>query len=300
MAPSAVPPIELRSADLEAHIAVDGAELVGLRYRGRELLWHGGPAFWDRTSPILFPVVGRTHRDSIRVGDRVHEMPMHGFARECSFEVAGASASSCRLVLEDSERTLVHYPYAFRLSLTYALDGRRLTVDAELANRGAGPLPASFGFHPGFRWPLEPGRAKTDYAIRFPDDTDALVAMRPHDGWLDRARTQTPLVGSALRLTDDVFRTGSIVFLSLASRWVEYGAPNAPLALRIAFAGLPQLAIWSRPPGDFVCIEPWHGHPEPSDFSGRFEDKPGLAVIPAGAAQAFGMTIEVVDQGDPR
>ena len=289
------PPIELRAADLHARIAVDGAELIGLRYRSHELLWHGDPAIWDRISPILFPVVGRTHRDSIRVGDQVHPMPMHGFARDCRFEVAAASASSCRLVLEDSARTRVHYPYAFRLSLTYALDGRRLTVDGKLANRGAGPLPASFGFHPGFRWPLEPGRPKTDYAIRFPDDTDALVAARPHDGWLDRARTQTPLAGGALRLSDDVFRTGSIVFLSLASRWVEYGAPDAPLALRIAFDGLPQLAVWSRPPGDFICVEPWHGHPEPIDSAGPFVDKPGLAAVPPGETQTFRMTIEVVD-----
>src|SRR5258708_38557085 len=125
----------------------------------------------DCCRPILCPGVGGPQRVSIRVGDQFPPMPMHGFARDCRFEVAAASASTCRLVREDSARTRVHYPYAFRLSLTYALDGRRLTVDGKLANRGAGPLPASFGFHPGFRWPLEPGRPKTDYAIRFPDDT---------------------------------------------------------------------------------------------------------------------------------
>jgi galactose mutarotase-like enzyme len=290
------PQIELRAAHLDARIAVHGAELVGLRYQAaRELLWHGDAAVWDRISPILFPVVGRTHGGRIEVGGRRYPMPMHGFAHDCDFEVAGVSASSCRLVLDDSDRTRAHFPYAFRLTLTYALDGRRLSVDAELANRGDVPLPASFGFHPGLRWPLDPDLPKTAYAIRFADDTDALVASLPHEGRLYRERTATPLVRRNLNLSEDLFRTGALVFLAPASRRLEYRAPNGSLALRIETRGLPQLAVWSRPPGGFICVEPWYGHPEPIDFSGPFEHKPGLAVVAPGATTAFGMTIEVLD-----
>ncbi len=287
----------LRSGELDAEVALDGAELVGLRYRGaHELLWHGDAAVWERISPILFPVVGRTHDGVIEVGGRRYPMPMHGFAHASAFEVAEVSASSCRLVLTDSARTREHYPYAFRLALGYALDGARLSIEAALSNPGATPLPASFGFHPGLRWPLEPGRPKTDYAITFPDDTDALVAMLPHDGRILPERTTTPLMQRTLNLSADLFRTGSLVFLAPVSRRLDYGAPGAALALRIETSGLPQLAVWSRPPGDFVCIEPWCGQPEPIDFTGPFERKPGLATIAPGDTRRFGMTIEVVER----
>jgi galactose mutarotase-like enzyme len=289
--------IEIGAAPLHARIAARGAELIGLRCGAHELLWHGDPRHWDRISPILFPIIGRANGEAIRIEGRVHAMPMHGFARDGGFDVVAATATSCTLALGDSAQTRVHFPYAFRLVLRYAVAGRQLTVRAELANPGPAPLPASLGFHPGFRWPLVPGRPKTDYAVRFSDDGDDLVAARPHDGILHPDRTVRPLVGGALRLHEPLFGPGALVFLARASRWIDYGAPGDPLAIRVAAEGLPQLAIWSRPPGDFVCLEPWCGHPEPAGFAGAFADKPGLIVVPPGAVHAVAMTIAVMDGG---
>jgi galactose mutarotase-like enzyme len=49
----------LRSDDITAIIAPDGAELISLKnQRGLELLWQAAPA-WPRHAPILFPIIGR-------------------------------------------------------------------------------------------------------------------------------------------------------------------------------------------------------------------------------------------------
>ncbi|HZX85991.1 MAG TPA: aldose 1-epimerase family protein, partial [Reyranella sp.] len=41
----------------------------------------------------------------------------------------------------------------------------------------------------------------------------------------------------------------------------------------------------------FVCIEPWYGYASPEGWGGEFSDKPGLAHIPPGGAQSFGMSV---------
>ena len=64
---------------------------------------------------------------------------------------------------------------------------------------------------------------------------------------------------------------------------MRYTAPGAP-AIEVAWEGFRQLGLWSRAEGDFLCIEPWHGTASPSDFDGEFLDKPGLMLLPPGAA----------------
>ncbi len=51
----------LKNEVLEARINLMGAELRTLRRTdlGRDYLWSGDPAHWERTSPFLFPIVGR-------------------------------------------------------------------------------------------------------------------------------------------------------------------------------------------------------------------------------------------------
>ena len=46
-----------------------GAEITSLydKAREKELIWDGDPAFWARHAPILFPHVGRTFGDVLRL-----------------------------------------------------------------------------------------------------------------------------------------------------------------------------------------------------------------------------------------
>lgn len=52
----------------QATIAVDGAEPVSWQVAGREYLWHGDPAHWNRHAPWLFPVVGASTGGAVQVG----------------------------------------------------------------------------------------------------------------------------------------------------------------------------------------------------------------------------------------
>ena len=75
-----------------------------------------------------------------------------------------------------------------------------------------------------------------------------------------------------------MFATDAVILPQPVSRSVRYTAPGAP-AVELAWDGFPQLGIWAREGGDFLCIEPWYGTASPTDFDGEFSDKPGLMLI---------------------
>ena len=66
-----------------------------------------------------------------------------------------------------------------------------------------------------------------------------------------------------------------------ASRSVRYAAEDGT-ALEVFWSGFAQLGIWSKPGGDFLCIEPWYGTADPIGFGGEFADKPGLMLLRPG------------------
>ena len=51
---------KLTGSEIEIIVEEKGAELVSIREisTDREYMWNADPAFWGKTSPILFPVVG--------------------------------------------------------------------------------------------------------------------------------------------------------------------------------------------------------------------------------------------------
>lgn len=160
--------ITLSSSDLEAQVSLAGAELIRLRDEaGRDLLWDGDPAFWTGRSPLLFPIVGRLNGDRTRIDGSEYSLKQHGFARTSPFDVIEATQAMCQLRLGSSEATRTHYPFDFRLDVTYRLSGPILTVTASVLNAGSRPMPVSFGFHPAFRWPLPYSGSREAHKIRF-------------------------------------------------------------------------------------------------------------------------------------
>ena len=50
--------ITLKSGEVSAKIVSKGAELKSLTVGKRELMWSAEPAFWGKTSPLRFPMIG--------------------------------------------------------------------------------------------------------------------------------------------------------------------------------------------------------------------------------------------------
>jgi galactose mutarotase-like enzyme len=107
-------------------------------------------------------------------------------------------------------------------------------------------------------------------------------------------RHATPVSGRRLMLDDALFRDDALIFDELASRSVTYGVPGAP-RLRVRFPDTPYFGVWTKPRhAGFICLEPWHGIADPEGFSGDFREKPGVFIVPPGAARPIKMTIELL------
>lgn len=282
--------VTIASAEMTAEIAPRGAELVRLRCRDRDFLWHGDPTWWGGRAPILFPIVGRLPGDRIAIDGTMYSMPQHGLARISEFTCVAADAASAAFELAASAETKEKYPFDFLLNLRYEIAGATLTTTATVHNRSLSAMPFSIGFHPALLWPL-PNGDRSKHAITF-EKPEPSPVHKTRDGLTIPRGEASPVEGRGLKLADGLFEDGVIIFDALESRRLTLSAPASP-TVEVAFPALPHLGIWSRPGAPFVCVEPWQGYATPEGFTGELRDKPGVVVLAAGKAVSYVMTIAI-------
>ena len=159
--------VTIRQGRLTARIEAKGAQLTSLTQDGAERMWQADPTVWAWHAPNLFPIVGGLKGDRLLHKGESYTLPSHGFLRHTVCDLTASSDAACTWRLTDSEATLAVYPFRFELEIAYAIEADALIGQFTLANPGDEPLIASLGIHPAFQWPLEPGRAREDYRLRF-------------------------------------------------------------------------------------------------------------------------------------
>lgn len=286
--------IRITNGQLSAAINPYGAELSHLEdMNGRELMTDADPAFWTGRAPILFPVIGVTNGSVIRLDGRDYPMAKHGFARHSLFDVVASGDGEARFALSDSEETRTSYPFAFRLEIGFRLDALTLHVEAAITNNGDAAMPAQFGFHPAFAWPLPFGEERAAHRITFEKEEPARLKEIAPDGLIAAETRESPLDGRELLLRDALFENDALVWDPVESQEVTYGAAQGPV-LRVAFPDTPRLGVWTKPGAHYVCIEPWHGIADPEGFTGDFHDKPGVFEVAPGATKRIAMSVTLV------
>ena len=286
--------IEIGSNLLRASINPLGAELCSLRDADdRELMTDADPAFWASHSPLLFPIIGELNGSTYRHDGQSYTMSRHGIARRETFEPGDVTPDQVTYRLSDNATTRQSYPFAFNLDATYRIDGASLLMQMTAHNSGAVDLPASFGFHPGFGWPLPYGQRREDHHILFDQpETSALCLLDA--GLIASEDRPSPIDDHMLALRDDLFADDALIWRKLDSRGCLYGAPQAP-QLRLDWSDMPSLGIWTKPGARFICIEPWDGIADRADFSGDIWEKPGIRAIAPGASHTWWMRITLLN-----
>jgi galactose mutarotase-like enzyme len=288
-------PMSIRTDCLEAVIHPIGAELQALRDSDKnELLWCGDPAIWSGRAPLLFPIVGALAGGRYRLGDTVYQLPRHGFARSKKFRVVAATPSSVLFRLESDQATLAQYPFQFALDVSFSIEGFTLSIVAKIQNRGTSELPASFGFHPAFSWPLPYGELKSDHCIVFDHEEPAPIRRLDLQGLLSPAEIPTPVRRKSLALHGDLFENDALIFDRIDSRRVRYGGAAGP-QLEIEFPDTPYLGIWTKRRANFVCIEPWHGLADFQGFSGDFREKAGVFRLAPGHDKTCSVSVKLIN-----
>lgn len=263
---------------LQVTIDSKGAELKRVFHKRHAIdyMWNADPAYWAKTSPVLFPIVGALKDNVYHYNKRTYTLPRHGFAREKDFKVTAQQSHSITFSIESDADTLVVYPFHFTFSITYTLNADELSVTYIINNTQNEIMFFSVGGHPAFKIPLIEGTAYEDYKLIFEKDETADRWPISKDGLIEK--TSEPMLDgtTTLPLKKDLFYEDAVVFKHLQSRFVQVASDKTPHGLRFSLSGFPYLGLWASPGADFLCIEPWCGIADSVDSNQQLPNKEGI------------------------
>jgi galactose mutarotase-like enzyme len=276
-------------------VSSSGAELKKLFAKKweRELLWVPVDAnaknIWKRTSPILFPIVGKLKNDMYTLKGKTYQMPQHGFARDREFTLLKSTPSEMEWFLEADQETFKHYPFCFELRVSYKLEGNKLITLYSVKNVDRQDIFFSIGAHPGFSTP-----EIDDCEIRFErkDEKDEKEYFQLKDGLVDWKKSFA-LESNEIKPAKELFLNDALIFKNLKSKYIDLVFKKQNEVLRLEGTNTPFLGIWAKDSVPFLCIEPWYGVSDSYDHDQNFEAKNGIQMLPMGESFEFQFSIEL-------
>ena len=264
----------IKNEQLTVAVSEHGAELQSIMdAKGEEYLWDGDANYWNRHSPILFPIVCGLWEGTYRTEGQEYHLGRHGFARDRDFQLISKSDHHVTYALSSDEETLSNYPYHFNLAISYRLEGNKIHVIWHVENTDNKTIYFQIGGHPAF---LVPGAEKDGTVkgrLRF--DNPAPERLYGNvKGCLAKGYEKVETNDGVWDFTEDSFADDAVIFDRSQLKHIELldaeGQPHVTLDIKT-----PAVGIWN-PTGKhapFVCIEPWYGLSDWAEFQGEFRDK---------------------------
>ena len=279
--------ITIQNQAIKAVIKTKGAELSSLQKEDKNYIWEINSEFWNKTSPILFPIVGALKNGEYFHEGKVYKLSRHGFARDFEFEVIENSENAVVFSLKSNEETLKVYPFHFELQLSYILEGNKLMVKYEIINHSSEKMYYSIGAHPAFNID---GNFE-DFSLIFDDEKDLETYKLEKD--LFSGKTEIlKLNGNVLPLQYELFEEDALVFKNFATKSLTL-AKNNESVMKVSFPDFPYLGIWTKKDAPFICIEPWLGIADNANTSGKIEEKEGIQILENNSKKQIAWSVEL-------
>ena len=272
---------EIKNEHIKVKIKSFGAELNSLQKIDEDLeyIWQGDSKYWNRHSPILFPIVGRLKNDSYTYQNQKYNMSQHGFARDKEFEVIKNEVDFIEFRLKSDEKTLEIYPFSFELYLSYKLEKNSLIVSYKVINKSDDKMLFSIGAHPAFNWTLKEDEKKENYFLEF-ENIKETKRYFLNDKGLVYDSVDLKIIDNKIALNEELFKNDALVFEDLNIKTLTLKNSINENYIKLNFENFPYLGIWSKPSGaPFLCIEPWFGVADSFDSSKNLEDKKGIITL---------------------
>lgn len=264
---------QIKNDKLVLTVSEHGAELQSIKdNEGKEYLWDGDEKYWNRHSPILFPLVCGLWKDTYRCEGHTYHLGRHGFARDTDFTLISKGADSITYALTDSEETLKVYPYHFNLAVTYKLEGNKIHVIWHVENTDNRPIYFQIGGHPAFLAGSKEGE-HLEGRLRF-DNAAPERLYGNTGGCITNGHFPVKTDNGVWAFTEESFTDDAVIFDKSQLKHVEILDKNGKAVVALDFK-TPAVGLWS-PAGKhapFVCIEPWYGIHDWAEYDGEFKDK---------------------------
>lgn len=277
-------------------IESNGAEIRSLKNKatGEEYIWQIDKSIWGSSSPVLFPAIGKIKDDKVVFNGKEYAMPKHGIIRNNNrliFEQYGVS--SCTFTLTSSEETLKQYPFKFSFSVEFSLIEKRLIMIYKVQNRDSVPMQFACGGHTAYACPLSENIKLSDYVIEFPTKLNLKTSRLGASGLLSHLKREIKSNEEILALSDTLFDEDALIFANIECDWIRLRKKNEKKGIVVRFTDYPNLALWSKPLADYVCIEPWLGLPDREDESIDLTQKLSYKTIEADTEFSIAIETEI-------
>ena len=259
---------------LEIKTVKKGAELVSIKIDGVEKM-HDGENFWNRHSPVLFPIVGKLKDGKTIIDGNEYQMGQHGFARDMEFE----EISNNSYVLKANDETYKKCPYNFELYISYEVNKNKVTTKYKVVNKDSKEMIFGLGGHPAFACEYTSGK----YRLEFEDIEDKIEIYQLEDGLVKEnpEKLRKYFRENRIFLDSNTFKNDALVIKNVNSKTV-YLKTETKTILAFHFDGFPYLGVWSKPDASFVCIEPWFNTADSVNSTGEFKDKENILKLNPG------------------
>lgn len=266
----------IQNEQLCVQVSTHGAELKSIKNQkdGTEYMWQADPQYWGRTSPVLFPLVGRLSGDSYQYEGKSYKMTQHGFARDMDFSLEKQTEDALVFLLQAGVDQVSNYPFAFKLFISYRLRENSLLVGWRVCNLDHREMCFSIGAHPAFCCPLNHEEKRSDYFLKF--DAKDFLESSIIEGGLISTQTKTYALDEegCLPVRDNLFDEDALVIEEGQIHSVSLCKPDRKPYVTVNFDA-PLAGIWSKPhtTAEFVCIEPWYGRSDGVTFKGEISER---------------------------
>lgn len=288
--------MKIQNEFLTVEVSLMGAELQSIKSAdGVEYLWQGDPKYWAGRASVVFPWAGRLLNGQHRHNGKLYELGIHGFARKQAFACTAQSETAVTLTLEANEETKAQYPFLFRFSITYALEGSTLKVTYAAENTGCETMYFAWGGHPGFNVPLVEGETMADYQVEFSEECRPdRVVFSQTNLLVDGTRPYPLQEGRKLQLAHDLFNEDAI-FLAHVAKSVTMKSRVSGRGVTVSYPDMNYLGLWHAPGTDapYVCIEPWSSLPGREGVVEDFACRSDLLRAAPGETRETTWTIQV-------
>ena len=274
--------MEIANKNIQVQFSKTGAEIVSLKYLGKELLWQKQKGFWPAQAPILFPFCGFLKDGYFLIGENKYESPVHGFVSAQKFSVEFESDKKIIFSLEQNDETLQQFPFNFKLSVSYEIVNNSLNVNFTVKNTNQNKeLPFSIGWHPGFIF------GEKSYLEL---EKSTFQQREVCENGLIGNEGQYHLTEGKLKLDENTFASGGIVLEKADS---NIKLVHSDLLLDFNFKEFPNLVLWGQPGAKFVCIEPWYGMGDLNKHNHNFFEKIYLNTLKSNKSKSFSLSLSI-------
>lgn len=288
--------VTLDNGILKVKISAAGAEIQSVEKDGKNYIWRGDEKFWNGHAPVLFPYCGRIKDGKAIIDGKSYEnLPSHGYAKRCEFEIVSAEKTQAAFYLEPNDYIRSVYPYNLSLRVLFKLKGSALETYYIVENNGEKSAFFNVGCHETFALSDD----IENYSLLFEGLSEKVVSTGLNKGFLSGITYSLPLSEGGIlpldyKLFEDVekervggvYSVGSLVCENLGCKRINL-LKNGEEVLSVYTGDFNHLVVWTMDGAPFIAIEPWNGLPDEFNSNGDFSRKKSIDSVSAKSTKTF-------------